>query len=64
MSTKLYFQYPTSAESPTLEMHWILEGGRLRSVWTARQPEPFDVDRHECALKGNDSNRRTATRAA
>jgi len=64
MSTKLYFQYPTSAESPTLEMHWILEGGRLRSVWTARQPEPFDAGRRDCALNRKDGVRRTAPRAA
>jgi len=26
-----------------LEMHWILDGGCLRSVWTTRQPRPIHV---------------------
>jgi hypothetical protein len=27
-----------------LEMHWILDGGCLRLVWTASQPQPSDID--------------------
>ena len=35
---------PASTEElPALEMRWILEGGRLRAVWTGREPEPFDL---------------------
>jgi hypothetical protein len=64
MFTKMYFEYPSSTESPTLEMQWISEEGRLRSVWIARQPEPFAVDRHEGPLNRNDSARPIPTRAA
>ena len=27
-----------------LEMHWILEGGHIRSMWTEKQPQSFEAN--------------------
>ncbi len=41
----------TSQPQYHLEMHWILDGGCLRLVWTTRQPQPFDVNLSQPALE-------------
>ncbi len=64
MATKSNSQHAFAVELPSLEMHWISEGGRLRSVWVASQPETFDFNQPQGVAELKGSTESGAKRAA